>query len=259
MINKLLDVHGTNQAIGSDIRCSLASSVAASSIWDKVSCNTLQLAVNAFHGHAHNRWCQLENHPLYRHGFGLEDLETCKQIFASSNAMAPLIRHALHFHYIQYLNLHFNQWNTDRYLELSKYNVCVQFDVKSQSFQVVFFLTIINKHWISRHGHQKSLNTWRMLQLNPCKTPLLPNMLKGSSYSGNIGQWTSDLISLWCDMIALGRPMRGSNQTHLFHTTQHHSCWILVSIMQHPKQQSKYLEWCSTLISSLVHVIDGIL
>ncbi|KIM61914.1 hypothetical protein SCLCIDRAFT_25388 [Scleroderma citrinum Foug A] len=102
-INKLLDMHGANQAIGSDIRCSLASTVAASSIRDKVSCNTLQLAINTFHGHAHNRQCQLENHPLYCHGF------------------APLICHASHFHYVQYLDLHFDQWDMDRYLELSHF------------------------------------------------------------------------------------------------------------------------------------------
>ncbi|KIM53199.1 hypothetical protein SCLCIDRAFT_32065 [Scleroderma citrinum Foug A] len=120
-INKLLDVHGANQAIGSDIGCSLASTIAASSIQDKASRNTLQLAINAFHGHAHNHRCQLENHPLYHRGFGLEDLETCERIFAGSNATAPLIRHASHFHYVQYLDLHFNQWDMDRYLELSRF------------------------------------------------------------------------------------------------------------------------------------------
>ena len=114
-----------NQAIGSDIGCSLTSTVAASSIRDKASHNNLQLAVNAFHSHAHNRKCQLKNHPLYLHGFGLEDLETCELIFSSSNAMAPLIQHVSHFHYVQSLDLHFDQWDMDKYLELSKYNVCL--------------------------------------------------------------------------------------------------------------------------------------
>ena len=114
-----------NQAIGSDIGCSLRSTVTASSIRDKASRNNLRLAVNAFHGHAHNRKCQLQNHPLYLRGFGLEDLETCERIFASSNAMASLIRHASHYHYVQSLELHFDQWDVDKYLELSKYNVCL--------------------------------------------------------------------------------------------------------------------------------------
>ncbi|KAG2085421.1 hypothetical protein BD769DRAFT_1374346 [Suillus cothurnatus] len=120
-INKLLDVFGDNQAIGSDIGCSLSKTVAASSIRDKAFNHKLSLSVNAFHGHAHNRKCQLQYHPMYLRGFGLEDLETCERIFASSNAAACLIRHASHFHYSQFLDLHFDQWDMDKYLELSRF------------------------------------------------------------------------------------------------------------------------------------------
>ncbi|KAG2042380.1 hypothetical protein BDR03DRAFT_1006782 [Suillus americanus] len=120
-INKLLDVFGDNQAIGSDIGCSLSKTVAASSIRDKAFNRKLSLSVNAFHGHAHNRKCQLQYHPMYLRGFGLEDLETCECIFASSNAAASLIRHASHFHYSQFLDLHFDQWDMDKYLELSHF------------------------------------------------------------------------------------------------------------------------------------------
>ncbi|KIK12282.1 hypothetical protein PISMIDRAFT_18846 [Pisolithus microcarpus 441] len=63
--------------------------------------------------------CQLENHPLYQSGFGNEDLETCERIFSSSNNMAPLICHTSEFHWKQFLDLHFNQWDVDKYLELS--------------------------------------------------------------------------------------------------------------------------------------------
>ncbi|KAG1753439.1 hypothetical protein EDB19DRAFT_1903100 [Suillus lakei] len=104
-INKLLDVFGHNQAISTDIGCSLAKTVAASSIHAKAADHRLLLAVNAFHGHAHNRKCQLQHHPLY----------------LGSNAAASLIRHASHFHYVQYLDLHFDQWDTDKYLELSHF------------------------------------------------------------------------------------------------------------------------------------------
>ncbi|KAG2124388.1 hypothetical protein DEU56DRAFT_873320 [Suillus clintonianus] len=119
-INKLIDVFGDHLGIGSDIGCSLRKTVAASSIREKAADHHLILAVNAFHGHAHNRKCQLQHHPLYLHGFGLEDLETCERVFAASNAAAPLIRHASHFHYVQFLELHFDQWDIDKYLELSK-------------------------------------------------------------------------------------------------------------------------------------------
>jgi hypothetical protein len=119
-VNKLLDVFGCNQAVGSDIACSFRSTIATSSIGRKAISNNLRLMVNAFHGHAHNRLCQLENHPLYNLGIGLEDLEVCERIFASSNTVARLIRHSSHFHWLQYIDLHFNQWDQDKYLEISK-------------------------------------------------------------------------------------------------------------------------------------------
>ncbi|KAG2032361.1 hypothetical protein BDR03DRAFT_936026 [Suillus americanus] len=120
-INKLIDVFGDHLGIGSNIGCSLRKTVAASSIRQKTDDHHLILAVNAFHGHAHNRKCQLQHHPLYLRGFGLEDLETCERVFAASNAAAPLIRHASHFHYVQFLELHFDQWDIDKYLELSRF------------------------------------------------------------------------------------------------------------------------------------------
>ena len=118
-INKLIDVHGNDQAIGSDIGCSLSATLAASSIAQTARAANVQLVVNAFHGHAHNRMCQLQYHPLYLSGTGLEDFETCERVFSSSNATAALIRHASYFHYIQYLELHFSQWDADKYAELS--------------------------------------------------------------------------------------------------------------------------------------------
>lgn len=117
----MLDVCGKNQALGHDIGCSSCKTVAASSIGAKADEYNLIIAVNAFHGYAHNRPCQLENHPLYLDGFGIEDLETCEQIFSSSNSAASLIRHASYFHWVQFLDLHFDQWDEDKYLELSAF------------------------------------------------------------------------------------------------------------------------------------------
>ncbi|KIM53555.1 hypothetical protein SCLCIDRAFT_92658, partial [Scleroderma citrinum Foug A] len=94
MINKLISVHGNDQAIGSDIGCSLTATLAASSIGLKAKDVNVQLVVNVFHGHAHNHMCQLWYHPLYLPGTGLEDFETCERVFSSSNATATLIRHA---------------------------------------------------------------------------------------------------------------------------------------------------------------------
>ena len=112
-------MHGSDQAIESDIGCSLSATLAASSIAQMARAVNMQLVVNAFHGHAHNRMCQLQHHPLYLPGTGLEVFETCECVFSSSNATAALIHHASHFHYVQYLELHFSQWDADKYAELS--------------------------------------------------------------------------------------------------------------------------------------------
>ncbi|KAG1785797.1 uncharacterized protein HD556DRAFT_1456348 [Suillus plorans] len=117
--NKVLDVYGLNGVTGYDIGCSYQKTVDASSISIKAHSNHHRFIVNSFHGHAHNRRCQLRFHPLYQHGLGLEDLETCERIFSASNAVAPIIRHASYFHWLQFIDLHFQQWDSDRYLELS--------------------------------------------------------------------------------------------------------------------------------------------
>jgi hypothetical protein len=115
----LLNTFGDDQGIGHDIGCRGATTIANCSIGCKAKQHRLTILVNAFHGHAHNRRCQLRNHPLYVKGIGLEDLETCERIFAASNAVARTIRHASYFHWLQFLDLHFQQWDQDKYLELS--------------------------------------------------------------------------------------------------------------------------------------------
>ncbi|KAI5989491.1 hypothetical protein EDD15DRAFT_2370522 [Pisolithus albus] len=120
-VNRLLNVCGQDQAVGHDVGCASKKTIASSSLGKEAQEKRLKVVVNAFHGFAHNRMCQLENHPLYQIGFGNEDLETCERIFSSSNNTAPLIRHASEFHWKQFLDLHFSQWDSDKYLELSRF------------------------------------------------------------------------------------------------------------------------------------------
>ncbi|KAI6013588.1 hypothetical protein BKA83DRAFT_4499963 [Pisolithus microcarpus] len=120
-VNRLLNICGQDQAVGHDIGCASKKTIAASSLGTKAWEKQLKVVVNAFHGFAHNHMCQLENHPLYQLGFGNEDLETCERIFSSSNNTAPLIRHASEFHWKQFLDLHLSQWDSDKYLELSRF------------------------------------------------------------------------------------------------------------------------------------------
>ncbi|KAI6141183.1 hypothetical protein BKA82DRAFT_4362281 [Pisolithus tinctorius] len=63
--------------------------------------------VNAFHGHAHNRLCQLDNLTTYVEGLGLEDLEGCERAFSKSNALAPSTRYASIFHRRQAIACYF--------------------------------------------------------------------------------------------------------------------------------------------------------
>ncbi|KAI6022378.1 hypothetical protein PISMIDRAFT_55462, partial [Pisolithus microcarpus 441] len=119
VVEQVLDICGPDQAIGHDIGCSSRKTILSSLLSQCAKDLNLQVVVNAFHGFTHNHVCQLQNHPLYLAGLGIEDLETCKWIFANSNSTAALIRHASLFHWMQFLDLHFDQWDSDKYLELS--------------------------------------------------------------------------------------------------------------------------------------------
>jgi Kyakuja-Dileera-Zisupton transposase len=79
-----------------------------------------RLMVGAFHGHAHNRKCQLDWHPMYIPGTGHTEGEGCEHIFSSSNELARSTRHASPFHRRQTIEEHFSFWDTDKYATLSE-------------------------------------------------------------------------------------------------------------------------------------------
>ncbi|EIM82093.1 uncharacterized protein STEHIDRAFT_85498, partial [Stereum hirsutum FP-91666 SS1] len=109
-----------DNVLGFDIGCSFSATVQSSRLVGPVATEQkLHILVNAFHGWAHNRTCQLEYHPLYTLGFGLEDLEGMERIFSLSNLVAPLVRSASRFHWLQAYDLHFQQWDEDKYSNLS--------------------------------------------------------------------------------------------------------------------------------------------
>ncbi|EPQ50029.1 hypothetical protein GLOTRDRAFT_21641, partial [Gloeophyllum trabeum ATCC 11539] len=118
-VNKILDVHGSDIACGFDIGCAFEKTLAKSSLSPKVKDLRLRMVVGSFHGHAHNRGCQLGWHPLYVPGIGRADLEGCERVFSSSNALAPGTRHASKFHRHQAVEEHFAFWDADKYANLS--------------------------------------------------------------------------------------------------------------------------------------------
>ncbi|OCH91902.1 hypothetical protein OBBRIDRAFT_727825, partial [Obba rivulosa] len=132
IVNFLLDIHQHHCGCGYDIGCAFRETAKNSKLLGpKVEQYNMQFVVCAFHGYAHNRLCQLSNHPLYLAGYGIEDLEGMERVFAASNTVARGIRYASRFHYIQSLDLHFQQWDDDKYAELSRflynnYRQCLQ-------------------------------------------------------------------------------------------------------------------------------------
>lgn len=84
--------------VGYDVNCSMATTIARSALGDVVRERGYRCLVGAFHGHAHNRLCQLSYLATYQLGLGLEDLETCERVFSKSNALAPATRNASAFH-----------------------------------------------------------------------------------------------------------------------------------------------------------------
>jgi len=111
-------VFGEDQGISYDINCVLDVTLRNSSLREEVINNCLLLVVDAFHCWAHKRSCQLKYHPLYRPGFGLEDLSTCERFFSSLNGTARNIRHSSSYHWMQSIDLHIQQVDEDRYVSL---------------------------------------------------------------------------------------------------------------------------------------------
>ncbi|KAJ7708496.1 hypothetical protein B0H14DRAFT_3082218 [Mycena olivaceomarginata] len=120
IVEELLDTFGMNGA-GYDVGCHFGATVANSELGEKASRNNLKCLVGSFHGHAHNRLCQLSFLATYVEGMGLEDLEGCERYFSRSNGLAKSCRYASRFHRQQEITTyakHFDSFET--YANLSK-------------------------------------------------------------------------------------------------------------------------------------------
>ncbi|KAI6138184.1 hypothetical protein BKA82DRAFT_4333280 [Pisolithus tinctorius] len=105
--SKLLDAFGSDLGGGYDIGCRFKTTLASSVLGERARSLNYTSLVNAFHGHAHNRLCQLDNLTTYVEGLGLEDLEGCERAFSKSNALAPSTRYASIFHRRQAIACYF--------------------------------------------------------------------------------------------------------------------------------------------------------
>ncbi|KAJ6624401.1 hypothetical protein B0H10DRAFT_2212814 [Mycena sp. CBHHK59/15] len=115
MVKFLLDHYGADIGLGYDIMCAFFKTLRRSSLGSDVTAMRLQGVVPAFHGHAHNRACQIGWHPLYVDGVGLEDFEECERTFALSNHLASSTRLATTFHRQQQIDEHFHFHDQDKH------------------------------------------------------------------------------------------------------------------------------------------------
>lgn len=118
-----METFGPRIMTGYDIGCAFTSTLDKSpKLSNKKRTHAYSLCVDAFHGYAHNRLCQLQHHPLYEAGVGLEDFAGCERLFSETNRMASCTRHASRFHRNQIFLRLITQWNDDKYAELSVSN-----------------------------------------------------------------------------------------------------------------------------------------
>lgn len=114
-VDRLLNVYGSNICLGYDIMCSFSKTLAKSTLGAKMVALRLHGVVPAFHGHAHNRACQIRWHPMYIEGTGLEDFEECERTFSKSNEVAGVTRLATPFHRQQQIDEHFLFHDEDKH------------------------------------------------------------------------------------------------------------------------------------------------
>ncbi|KZP04358.1 hypothetical protein FIBSPDRAFT_1054731 [Athelia psychrophila] len=113
---------GPNQGAGLDIGCSHRITLAISPLGPLAKELNHTILVDAFHGHAHNRLCQLSNLTTYVEGLGLEALSVCEQAFSKSNALAGSTRSMGTFHQRQAIAVYFRDMDDfEHYYTMTTY------------------------------------------------------------------------------------------------------------------------------------------
>ncbi|KZP28301.1 hypothetical protein FIBSPDRAFT_908692 [Athelia psychrophila] len=118
----LMDAHGANQGNGYDIACAHCVTLNNSELGPRARELNYTPLVDAFHGHTHNRLCQLKNLTSYVDGLGLDALGVCEQAFSKSNELAGSTRTMGTFHRQQAIGTFFRDTdNFDNYRSMTKY------------------------------------------------------------------------------------------------------------------------------------------
>ncbi|KAJ7640923.1 hypothetical protein B0H17DRAFT_1216483 [Mycena rosella] len=122
--DSLLDAFGPDFGFGYDIGCGFEETIKNSPLGPKAKRLNFKMLVGSFHGHAHNRMCQLRYLATYVLGLGLEDLEGCERYFSRSNALARTVQYASVFHRKQSITTYLTHVDSfETYPNLSKFLV----------------------------------------------------------------------------------------------------------------------------------------
>lgn len=117
---------GQNIGNGYDVGCDFQTTIKKSPLAARAAQCNFRCLVGAFHGHAHNRLCQLCMLATYVLGLGLEDLEGCERFFSGSNALAKSCRYASRFHRQQEITAYVKHHDSSHtYANLSKRQMSV--------------------------------------------------------------------------------------------------------------------------------------
>ncbi|KAI0697792.1 hypothetical protein BC835DRAFT_1405591 [Cytidiella melzeri] len=117
VIDRLMAVFGSHIGLGYDVGCDTSKTVMSSSLQARAEDQHLRLIVPAFHGHQHNRLCQLDWHPMYIKGAGKEDFEGCERAFKDSNMLASGTRLSTAFHRHQAIEQHWAFRTLDKHAD----------------------------------------------------------------------------------------------------------------------------------------------
>ena len=148
-MQELLKTFGADLGGGYDIGCKFATTLDRSIVGSLARKNNYRSLVGTFHGHVHNRRCQLRNLTTYVNGLGLEDLEGCERFFLRSNALASSIRHASVFHWRQAISEYVRHMDSfETYSALSVYILAPHLHRHElmNELQAPFFSIVTRKH-----------------------------------------------------------------------------------------------------------------
>ncbi|KAJ7692509.1 hypothetical protein B0H14DRAFT_3100781 [Mycena olivaceomarginata] len=114
VVDSLIEHLGDNIGNGYDVGCDFQTKIKNSPLAARTRQCNFRCLVGTFHGHAHNRLCQLCNLATYVLGLGCEDLEGCE--------LAKSCRYASRFHWQQEITSyikHYDSFHT--YVNLSRF------------------------------------------------------------------------------------------------------------------------------------------